>query len=168
MPVDRKKPSRSRIDREKRTVEYMVGLYCRKKEGYPIPCAECAALIRYAHDRLDRCAFGEAKTSCRRCPIHCYRPAMREKMMTRACVSRGRACCFTLPGGRSLTGSGRYSDDDCLSWAGRQTVIRPPPFISRIRARTPKIAAHTESGSSRIPVPATNFRHVATACVSVQ
>ncbi|MFR8435519.1 MAG: nitrous oxide-stimulated promoter family protein [Alistipes ihumii] len=80
MPVDRKKPSRSRIDREKRTVEYMVGLYCRKKEGYPIPCAECAALIRYAHDRLDRCAFGEAKTSCRRCPIHCYRPAMREKM----------------------------------------------------------------------------------------
>jgi len=45
MPVDRKKPSRSRIDREKRTVEYMVGLYCRKKEGYPIPCAECAGLF---------------------------------------------------------------------------------------------------------------------------
>ena len=58
----------------------MVGLYCRKKEGYPIPCAECAALIRYAHDWLVRCVFGEAKTSCRRCPVHCYRPAMREKM----------------------------------------------------------------------------------------
>ena len=80
MPVDRKKPSRSRIDREKRTVEYMVGLYCKKKEGHPTLCAECAALIRYAHERLDRCAFGEAKTSCRRCPVHCYRPAMQEKM----------------------------------------------------------------------------------------
>ena len=72
----------------------MVGLYCRKKEGYPIPCAECAALIRYAHDRLDRCVFGEAKTSCRRCPVHCYRPAMREKMR--------RVMRFSPEGDRSL------------------------------------------------------------------
>ena len=29
---------------------------------------------------LDRCPFGEEKTTCARCPVHCYKPAMRERV----------------------------------------------------------------------------------------
>lgn len=70
----------SRIDREKRTVAFMIRLYCRKKEKNRQLCPACEALIRYAYVRLDRCRFGDRKPACRRCPVHCYRPAEREKM----------------------------------------------------------------------------------------
>lgn len=30
--------------------------------------------------RLDRCKFGNEKPTCKKCPIHCYKPDMREKM----------------------------------------------------------------------------------------
>lgn len=70
----------SHIVREKKTVELMVRLYCRKKERNPILCPSCEALIRYAHERLERCPYGEHKTSCKNCRIHCYRPEMREQM----------------------------------------------------------------------------------------
>ena len=32
--------------------------------------------------RLDQCPFKEGKTSCAKCPIHCYRPDMREEIRT--------------------------------------------------------------------------------------
>ncbi len=70
----------SRIAREKRTVERMIRLYCRKGEGNAALCPECRRLLEYARARLDCCPFGERKTSCRRCPVHCYRPRMRERM----------------------------------------------------------------------------------------
>ncbi len=70
----------SRIAREKRVAGLMIRLYCRKKEHNLTLCPECAELLAYAQARLDRCPFGEEKTSCQRCPVHCYRPAMREKM----------------------------------------------------------------------------------------
>lgn len=70
----------SRIAGEKRVVGVMIRLYCRKKEHNPALCPDCAALLAYAEARLDRCPFGEGKTSCQRCKVHCYRPAMREKM----------------------------------------------------------------------------------------
>ena len=41
-------------------------------------CPQCQALLDYAHKRLDHCKFGEDKPSCTRCPVHCYKPAMRE------------------------------------------------------------------------------------------
>ena len=37
-------------------------------------------LLAYAHARLDRCPFGEGKKTCRRCPVHCYKRDMRERM----------------------------------------------------------------------------------------
>jgi len=30
--------------------------------------------------RLDQCPFQEAKTTCVKCPVHCYKPAMRERI----------------------------------------------------------------------------------------
>ena len=61
----------SRIAHEKKTVELMIRLYCRKKEKNTILCADCEELLRYAHARLDHCPFGT---------VHCYKPVMRERM----------------------------------------------------------------------------------------
>jgi len=43
-------------------------------------CAECSELLGYALARLDKCPFQEGKTSCAKCPVHCYKPDMREKI----------------------------------------------------------------------------------------
>lgn len=69
-----------RIEEEKRVVEQMIRLYCRRKEGNRMLCASCQELLDYAHGRLDRCHYGEAKPTCKVCPIHCYRPAMKERI----------------------------------------------------------------------------------------
>ena len=45
-------------------------------------CPECAALLDYALRRLDSCRFGNDKPSCRKCPVHCYRADMRERIRT--------------------------------------------------------------------------------------
>ena len=70
----------SRIENEKKTVEQMIRLYCRLKEGNRTLCPDCQALLEYAHKRLDRCKFGERKSTCRKCPVHCYKPDMRDRM----------------------------------------------------------------------------------------
>ena len=70
-----------RLTREKRTVRVMVECYCRAHHRAPGSfCAECQSLYDYAVCRLDRCPFGVTKTTCARCPIHCYQPAMRERI----------------------------------------------------------------------------------------
>ena len=70
----------SRIEQEKQTVERMVRLYCRKKEGNKQLCPRCEELLGYARIRLSRCPFGENKSTCRQCSIHCYKPKMKERM----------------------------------------------------------------------------------------
>jgi len=71
----------TRIEQEKITVGQMVEIYCkgvhRTKEGL---CEECSALLEYAFARLDHCKFGEKKPTCKKCPIHCYKPTMRKQM----------------------------------------------------------------------------------------
>jgi len=71
----------TRIEQEKKTVRQMIEIYCKRqqhtKDGL---CDECSALLDYAFDRLDHCKFGEKKPTCKKCPIHCYKPAMREQM----------------------------------------------------------------------------------------
>ena len=70
----------SRIENEKKTVELMVRLYCRRYEKNSNLCADCIELLKYAEVRLDRCKFGDQKPTCKKCPIHCYKPDMRERM----------------------------------------------------------------------------------------
>jgi hypothetical protein len=78
-PIMSKKTAR--IDREKRTVRAMMAIYCRDHHGRTAElCGECAELLAYALERLERCPFGEGKTACVDCEIHCYKPAMREKV----------------------------------------------------------------------------------------
>jgi hypothetical protein len=67
--------------RERRTIGHMIEIYCRGKHGSGTDiCADCVALHEYAMERLDRCVFGTDKPTCRRCPVHCYKPAMREEI----------------------------------------------------------------------------------------
>lgn len=70
----------TRIEREKHTVERMIRIYCRRKEGNAELCPRCASLLDYALSRLSKCPFGDKKTSCRRCTIHCYSPDMKVRI----------------------------------------------------------------------------------------
>lgn len=70
----------NRIRQEQEIVEQMIRLYCRQKEGHTKLCPDCKELLQYAHARLSRCPFGEKKTTCRLCAVHCYKPDMRKKM----------------------------------------------------------------------------------------
>lgn len=74
--------TKSRIEAEKQTIAYMIGIFCRHKHHCPkhTLCADCQELLAYAHRRLERCKFAEDKSACKRCPIHCYRPDMKERI----------------------------------------------------------------------------------------
>ncbi len=73
--------SHRRLDREKRTVEAMIDLYCWHQHSIKRGlCQDCETLRVYAEQRLHRCPFQEGKTTCAKCPIHCYRPEMREQI----------------------------------------------------------------------------------------
>jgi hypothetical protein len=71
-----------RIEREKRTIGVMISIYCRGHHPAAMdrPCPECGELLGYAMARLDRCLFGGLKPVCAKCTIHCYKPAMRERV----------------------------------------------------------------------------------------
>ncbi len=58
----------------------MVSLYCNTYHHRGGLCPDCTGLRDYALKRLDVCPFGEGKTTCAKCPVHCYRPEMREKI----------------------------------------------------------------------------------------
>ncbi|MFC1863612.1 nitrous oxide-stimulated promoter family protein [Thermodesulfobacteriota bacterium] len=69
-----------RLEREDKTVEAMIRLYCsRLHRAKKNLCPECEGLLSYARASLDRCPFQEGKTTCAKCPVHCYKPDMREK-----------------------------------------------------------------------------------------
>jgi aldehyde:ferredoxin oxidoreductase len=41
---------------------------------------ECQDLLDYAFYRIDHCPYEDEKPTCAKCPIHCYRPTMREEI----------------------------------------------------------------------------------------
>ena len=70
------------IRKEYETIEAMIGIYCRELHGTAKNhlCAECKELLDYAQARLDKCPYQEQKPTCAKCPIHCYKPVMRDKV----------------------------------------------------------------------------------------
>jgi len=71
----------SKIKNEKHTVELMIHIYCRKKHGSINElCEECETLKSYALDRLIKCPFGDMKSACKDCKVHCYNIIMRERI----------------------------------------------------------------------------------------
>jgi len=76
------KPLPPRLEREFKTIEKMIELYCRDHHGEQdrkdgALCEACADLLRYARKRLEFCPFHEKKPACAKCPIHCYAPRRR-------------------------------------------------------------------------------------------
>ena len=70
-----------RLEREQKTVELMIALYCRGHHHTKGNiCEECRELVEYARLRLKNCPFQENKTTCGNCPIHCYKPKLRDKI----------------------------------------------------------------------------------------
>lgn len=69
---------------EQLLVSEMIALYCRRQHSTPKGslCPECQELRDYALARIDHCPFMETKTFCSACKVHCYKPAMREKIRT--------------------------------------------------------------------------------------
>ena len=68
-----------RIRREAETLRAMFEVYCRTTHAsHASLCAECQELLDYALFRLRRCPFQENKTTCLKCPIHCYQKEQRE------------------------------------------------------------------------------------------
>jgi hypothetical protein len=37
--------------------------------------------LKYTHQRLDNCAFGEMKQPCDRCAVHCYSKSLRPRVL---------------------------------------------------------------------------------------
>jgi hypothetical protein len=73
---------RGRFRREWRTLEAMIGLYCRDRHGARrgALCAPCSELRDYARQRLIQCPFGPDKPTCAHCRVHCYKATPRERV----------------------------------------------------------------------------------------
>lgn len=70
-----------RVENEKKVIKLMIEIYCKKNHKCKHElCEECAELLNYAHLRLSHCKFGDDKTTCSKCPIHCYKKDMKEKV----------------------------------------------------------------------------------------
>lgn len=74
--------NRTRTARERNTIRFMIGIYCRGHHRQNALCPDCQELLDYAIARLEACPFQERKTTCARCRIHCYRPELRERIRT--------------------------------------------------------------------------------------
>jgi hypothetical protein len=87
--------SKNRIEFEKKTVTQMVQYYC-KKLHHPEDalCPECAALLAYSRKRLDKCIYQDDKPTCSTCPIHCYKPGMRQQIRDVMRYSQPRMLLF--------------------------------------------------------------------------
>ena len=70
------------LQREYQTIQEMITLACRKRHATKSRelCPSCTELLAYAKARLDKCPYQEQKPTCAQCPIHCYKPAMKEQI----------------------------------------------------------------------------------------
>jgi len=75
--------SHPRIQREEQTLRAMFRVYCRSVHHQKRDlCPDCLELENYALARLEHCPFQERKTTCAKCPVHCYRADMRTRVKT--------------------------------------------------------------------------------------
>ena len=71
-----------RAKREKKTISVMIRMFCRKHHNPDknYLCDDCHTLQNYAMERIEKCPYLPDKPVCSKCPIHCYKPEMREKV----------------------------------------------------------------------------------------
>jgi hypothetical protein len=69
------------MKREAKTVSVMIAIYCRAHHNsHGQLCPECQQLHDYAMLRLEKCPYQEGKTTCAKCPTHCYKKVIRQKI----------------------------------------------------------------------------------------
>lgn len=68
-----------RLPVEKRTIQAMLRIYCRKNHG-DVFCNDCNELLIYAFKRIEHCPYGLEKPACKDCTIHCYSKEKRERI----------------------------------------------------------------------------------------
>jgi hypothetical protein len=68
-------------EKDRYVLEQFVRIFCQGKHKTPKGelCPECADLLSYATQRLQRCPK-DPKPSCKHCETHCYRPAYRQRI----------------------------------------------------------------------------------------
>lgn len=70
-----------RLRRERHTIQVMIEIFCHgHHETRDQLCTNCHDLLNYAMQRIDKCPFQADKPTCARCPVHCYKRDMREKI----------------------------------------------------------------------------------------
>lgn len=70
-----------RLERERHTIRVMIEIYCRgHHRTAQALCPECRELFNYAMQRIEKCPFKDAKPTCAKCPIHCYKPERRQQV----------------------------------------------------------------------------------------
>jgi hypothetical protein len=119
-----------RMTREARTLEAMIGIYCRDHHGTQgeVLCADCADLLSYAGLRLQKCPFQENKTTCAKCPVHCYKPARREQI--RVVMLRRPADDVPSPEAGVLPPDGRRAAREAgTCGAEERGGVRPAPGV---------------------------------------
>ena len=67
---------------ELKTIVAMTHIYCRDHHGsgkyhHKPLCDNCLAFTEFAEFRLSKCPYGQIKPTCKHCPVHCYKPAMK-------------------------------------------------------------------------------------------
>lgn len=69
------------MQREADCVALMINRYCKDHhKAQSPPCEQCEELLHYALQRLHHCPFQEQKSTCGKCPVHCYKPDMQNKI----------------------------------------------------------------------------------------
>lgn len=68
----------SHIQREQRTIRHMIEIYCRRQRHQTTAglCASCAAMLRYAEERIASCPVAGAKPACGLCRSNCFSTKM--------------------------------------------------------------------------------------------
>lgn len=70
-----------KLNSEYQALANMIGIYCQYHHcSSHLVCKSCQSLLEYALVRLDRCPYGDNKPICRKCPIHCYKKAEKQKI----------------------------------------------------------------------------------------
>ena len=69
-----------RLKREHQTLVCMTKIFCEDHHSQQNGqlCSSCDELMTYSEQRLAKCPYGQAKPTCAKCPIHCYKKQKRE------------------------------------------------------------------------------------------
>ncbi|MEQ8175271.1 MAG: nitrous oxide-stimulated promoter family protein [Syntrophomonadaceae bacterium] len=67
---------------EAKTLDAMLEIYCHDKHGSQSGelCPDCTGLSKYAHQRIEKCFYGDSKPVCSMCQKHCYKKDRRESI----------------------------------------------------------------------------------------